>query len=326
MEPHVSHRRRLGVQGSRSTLPGWILAAALLLVPTGARGADIAIIKSSNLAPFNDAIVGFQTNCPGSIAEYDMEGNLERGHEITKKILENKPQVVLAVGVQAAAVARDDLKSIPVVFAVVANPESSGLVGVSNLTGVSLVIPVRTQLLTLKSIVPKVTRVGVIYNPRKTGAIIEEAFKAAKELGFVLIASKVDAKEDVPKALRAFSEGVDAFWMVPDPTVVSPESFRLILDFTFEKKVPFLAYAKPLVDQGALVSLAPSYSGMGAQACSIAKQVLGGASISKIPVAAPKGLELTFNLNTAKRIGVDNIAATAVGFAASEGYKISVSQ
>jgi len=306
-----------------------VLTLSLLIFLTSIRGeaADIVIIKSKNQALYNEAITGFKVNCTGhKISEYDMEENEVRGHQITAKAKSDKANLVFAVGSKAAVVAREDIKDVPVLFSMVLNPESYQLDGGGNVAGISLEVPVRIQLYTLKSIVPKVSKVGVIYNPKKTGNLIAEARKAAEEFGFVLVASKADTKEDLPRALRAFEEGIDAYWMVPDPTVVTSEGFATVLNYTLEKKVPFLAYSKAMVDKGALVSLAPNYASIGSQACSVAEQIVQGAiSPAQVSITPPKGLELTFNIKTAKQIGLENIAANAAIFAASQGYRINVS-
>jgi putative ABC transport system substrate-binding protein len=299
--------------------------AAFLLNIAVCSAAEVAIIKSKNIQSYNEAITGFTVNCNLKITEYDMEGNRDRGIQIAKKIGTDKPDLVFVVGAEAAVVAKDNLKDIPVLYAMVLDPAGKGIAG-ENIAGISLDIPVKTQLNTLKSISPKTVKIGVIYNPRKTGTLVEEARAAAKELGLTLIDSKIDTAEDVPRALRAFAEGIDAFWMVPDPSLGSEAAFKAILDFTLDKKIPFLAFSKAFVEHGALISLAANYANIGQQACTIATKIMQGTKPAKIGMNPPKGLELTFNLTTAKKIGIENIAANAISFAASEGYKISVSQ
>lgn len=304
----------------------YILTGILLFfIYCDAFSASIAIIKTKNLELYNEVITAFKTNCVARFTEYDMEDKESRGELIANKINNDKPDVVFVVGTKAAVIAKKLITDIPVIFAMVMNPENYDVAG-KNVTGISMVIPVYTQLYTLKSIVPKVSRVGVIYNPKQTGKMIEEGMSVSKQLGFTLVAAKVDSKEDVSRALRAFAEGIDAFWMIPDPTVWSRESFDTVLKFTLEKRVPFLAFSKSMVQAGALVSLAINYSELGKQACSVATKIIQGGSTKEYQLLPPKGLELTFNMNTAKLLGFQDIATNAVGFAASEGYKISVEQ
>jgi len=302
-----------------------IILALFLSLSVEAFSASIAIIKTKNLELYNEVITAFKTNCVARFTEYDMEDKESRGELIASKINADKPDVVFVVGTKAAVVAKKLITDIPIIFAMVMNPENFDVAG-KNVIGISMVIPVYTQLNTLKSIVPKVSRVGVIYNPKQTGKTIEEAMSVSKQLGFELVAAKVDSKEDVTRALRAFSEGIDAFWMIPDPTVWSRESFDTVLKFTLEKRVPFLAFSKSMVQAGALVSLAINYTELGKQACSIATRVIQGEKPNQYQLVPPKGLELTFNMGTAKLLGFQDIATNAVGFAASEGYKISVEQ
>ena len=303
-----------------------LVALFAFLLQSGLCGAaEIAIIKSKNIASYNEAITGFTVSCSAKITEYDMEGNRDRGIQITKKILNDKPDLVFVVGAEAALAAKDQIKNIPIIYAMVLDPVGKGIVG-ENIAGISLDIPVRSQLNTLKSIAPKSSKIGVIYNPRKTGPLVEEAKVAAKEMGLTIIDSKIDTPEDVTRALRAFAEGIDAFWMVPDPTLGSETAFKAILEYSMDKKIPFLAFSKAFVEHGALVSLSANYANIGQQACTFATKIQGGTKPSKIGMSPPKGLELTFNLNTAKKIGAENIAANCMSYAASEGYKISVSQ
>ncbi len=288
--------------------------------------ADVAIIKTRNLAPYNEAITGFTINCSAvRTKEYDMEENQSRGAEIAGQINQSKPSVVLAVGAPAAQIAKLYIdKSIPIVFVMVQSPEKIGLQDINNITGISLNIPVETQLRALKALVPAVSKVGVIYNPRNTANEITQAMRISNQLGFRLIAAKVDTPNDVTRALRAFAEGIDAYWMLPDITVM--QAFTTILNYTNERKIPFLASSKIMVDRGALVSLAPNYANIGSQGCGIVNQIIGGAKPSQIPISPPKGLELTVNLTAAKTLGLQSIATNAMTFAASEGYKISISQ
>lgn len=301
------------------------LTFLLIITALPARALEIAIFNSKNLANYNDAITGFKVNCSAKFSEYNMEESSARGEKISTLIQNSKPDLVLAVGIHAALTASRRIRDIPVVFAMVLNPQKYDLAG-ENITGVSLEIPVKTQLNTLKSIVPKISKVGVIYNPRKSRDLIKEAYKVAEDLELNLVTSKVDQPRDTPRAFRAFSAGIDAYWLIPDPTVVTREAFQMILDYTYKNSIPFMAFSKSFVDAGALVSLAPNYPNVGKQACEIAQQIIQGKKPSSIPVQSPKGLELTFNLNTSKKLGLDFIATQAITFAAREGYKINVTQ
>ena len=308
----------------RLTTLGLILLSLVLVRPAVA--ADIAVLKSKSLPPYNDAVIAFRTNCSGKYTDLDMDLNQAKGKAMVDEINQEKPALVFAVGMQAAKIARANVdKSIPVVFAMVLNPEREDLKA-ENITGISLEIPVDVQLAALKSIVPKAKKIGVIYNPKKMADLVASANEVASKRNLQIIASKVDSPDDTPRALRAFSDGIDAFWLIPDPTVVTPQAFRAILEFSQKSNVPFFAYNEAFVRAGALLSLGPNAESIGAQACQVAKRILNGESPKNIPIATPKGLELFLNMKTSEQLGLTSIAANAMSFSAKEGVKINVTQ
>ncbi len=302
-------------------------AALFALVSVeSATANDIVVLKSKSLPAYNDAVVAFKTNCSASYTEFDMDLDVDKGKEFVSKINAMKPALVYAVGKHAARMARFGVdSSIPVVFAMVLNPEREDLKA-DNVTGISLEIPVEVQLAALKAIVPKAKKVGVIYNPKKMNELVVAARQHATSQGLELIASKVDAPEDTPRALRAFSSGIDAFWLIPDPTVVTPEAFRAILEFSQKDNVPFFAYNEAFVKAGALLSLGPNAASIGGQACQMARRVMGGESAGSVAIAAPQGMELYLNMKTSEQLGLTSIAANAMTFSAREGVKINVTQ
>jgi len=232
-----------------------------------------------------------------------MNGNMEEGQRLTGKIRSFKPKLVLAIGTQAAIVAKQNLKDVPIVFCMVFNPEHYGLSS-KNITGVSLNVPVANQLVTLLQFVPKLKRVGVIYNKKKTGNLISEASEMAKRFNIRLVTAKVDSEKDVPKALRKLIGKIDVLWLVNDATVVNNESFRYILLLTLENRVPLMVFFENFVKAGALVGLSPDFCQAGNQAGEMSNRILSGKSPSDCQIEPPIFVRLAVNLKTARNIGL----------------------
>ena len=309
------------------TLTTCLATVCILLAAASSVAAnEIVVLKSSDLTSYNDAIVAFKTNCSAEYREFNMEQDVDKGRSYVARINEIKPDLVLAVGRHAARIARLGVNDeIPVVFAMVLNPQRDDL-KTDSMTGISLEIPVRVQLSALKAIVPRAKKIGVIFNPSQMNELVVEARETAKELDLELIASRVDQPEDTPRALRAFASGIDAFWLIPDPTVVTPQAFRAILEFSQKDNVPFFAYNDAFVKAGALLSLGPNPSTIGGQACQMARQIFAGTSPADIPITSPQGLELFLNMRTSEQLGLTSIAANAMSFSAREGVRINVTQ
>jgi len=313
-------------RGTAAILPALLGLAMVVLIAIPAHaGGEVAAVKSRNLKIYSDVLTGFSIEARARVVEYDMAGDLKRGKTIFQRIRSRRPTLILAIGTEAATLAVREITDIPVLFCMVPNPGKYDFTA-ANVTGISLNLPVKTQLATLQTIAPRTRNVGVMYNPKYSHKLIEEAFQSCEQLGMALIPSKVDRPEDVPRGTRAFLGRVDALWMVADPTLMNSRAFRALVDFTRKNKVPLFSISEKMVKAGALVSLAADPSSIGRQAGGMANKILRQrVSPEMIPVESPRGLEIAINLATAKGIGVEcDIALEVFTFAARNGYKISV--
>src|SRR5690554_619683 len=97
-----------------------IFAAVLVVLGAAphAGATDIVVLKSKSLPAYNDSVVAFKTNCGAKYTEFDMDLDEDRGAAFVEQINAEKPNLVFAVGKQAARAARAGVdKGIPVVFA-----------------------------------------------------------------------------------------------------------------------------------------------------------------------------------------------------------------
>jgi len=296
-----------GWKHTRHTLLWYVqitLGLLWLLPLTQARAQGIVILKSHDLEPFNQAMAGFVAACPMHITEYDLRGTKKEESSIIQRLTAAKPRLIVAIGPLAAQVARENLRDVPMIFVMVSNPPKHGLQG-SNLAGVSLDIPVQTQLARYKALVPTLKTLGVIYDSTKTGAMVAEARSTAATLGFQLLGAPVSTPKEVPAALRSLLGKIDALWMVPDDTVVTPESFKFLLLTAFENNLPFVTVSDIFVEAGALASLSPDYTDVGRQGCQLATDLESGRlRLAEVMVVPPAKVNLAINLKTASKIGL----------------------
>ena len=299
-------RVREGQQRPRYTRwCGLIIMGLLWLLPlTQARAQYIVILKSHDLEPFNQALAGFVAACPMHITEYDLRGTKKEESSIIQRLTAAKPRLIVAIGPLAAQVAREHLRDIPLIFVMVSNPPKHGLQG-ANLAGVSLDIPVPMQLARYKALVPTLKTLGVIYDPTKTEAMVTEARSTVATLGLQLLAAPVSTPKEVPAAVRSLLGKIDALWMVPDDTVVTPESFKFLLLTAFENNLPFVTVSDIFVEAGALASLSPDYTDVGRQGCQLATDLESGRlRPAEVMVVPPAKVNLAINLKTASKIGL----------------------
>ncbi len=293
-----------------------IYLVVIVIIPcfAGDRTVVIAVIKSQDIEPYNTALEGFnkalqKEGIKAQLFNYNMKGSEEGGHKISKKVISKKPDLVLTLGTKATQIAVQDIKDIPVVFSMVLDPVASGFVksmksSGNNLTGASMNIPIKVQFETLKAVVPKLKRIGVLYNVEENRVIIDRALTVAKGMGLELIAIAASSEKNVPRAMSNFGKGIDALWMVADKIVYSPPSRQFILLHTLKNKIPFMAISPQFVKSGALLALSCDNASIGRQSGELAVKILNGAQPTDLPITVPKKIRLAINLKTAERIGL----------------------
>ena len=298
-EGDLSQLRQTGV----SALFVFCLLLFLPSDPVGA--AEVVILKSADLAAYNQAVAGFKATMPPSTSftEHDMQGDVAKGRKLARKIRASSAEVVLAVGLKAALAAKLEIVDIPVVFCMVLDPIKNGL-NAPNMTGIRLEIPIERQLRTMRSVLPSLKRIGVLYDPEKTGHLVEEARLLAKSMGLELVVKEVNTEKEVPPALRALLSQVESLWLVPDSTVLTEDSLKFVLGTALDFNVPVIGFSSELVRSGALVGLSVSYEDVGRQAGLLARKILSEQARPFTTTFPPERLRLALNLNTARFLGI----------------------
>ncbi len=232
-----------------------------------------------------------------------MEGDVARGRKLARKVRASNADLVLAVGIKAALAAKLEIVDIPIIYCMVLNPEKNGLTA-PNMVGILLEVPVDRQLKEMRSVLPDLKRLGVLYDPENTGALVEDARRVAKFFGFDLITRVVRSEKDVPAMLRALMPQIDALWLIPDSTVLTEESISYLLTTTLDSNVPVIGFSSELVRNGALVGLSVNYEDIGRQAAILARKLLSAPQLKTPASFPPEKFQLALNLKTGKFLGV----------------------
>lgn len=279
--------------------------------PKTERNKTIAIvIRSQQIAAYNEAIDGFEEGCKGMDitvnAIYDLKGDTEESKRVIQAIRnrEQKPQLILAIGVLAATLAKDQFADIPVIFCMVINHERFNLRG-ANITGISSEASLEDQFTLLREILGLRKNVGVIYDPKKTGKIISDAINVAKKFEINLLKREVSSEREVDAALKDIINDIDALWIIPDGTVITKDSLDAILKNTLKKRLPTFCTSNALVKAGALISISPDYAYTGFQAAQLAQTLLNNQTITSLGIKQPDKLKLTINTHVAEMIGIN---------------------
>jgi putative tryptophan/tyrosine transport system substrate-binding protein len=270
-------------------------------------GKTAMVIKSQNLSAYNKVIEGFEAECiQNNItikSMYDLNGKMKIGHKTVRNIREEKPDVVLTIGVLATTIAKEEIKDIPIVFCMVINHERFQLAG-SNISGIAAEIAIEKQMKGFQTILNPLKNIGVIYDPSKTGNIVESAETKVKDIGMNLVKYEVNSTIEVPEAIEGLTGRIDALWLLPDSTVVTKKSFDLIKSTTLEKKIPLLCTSDVFVKAGALTAVFSDYKFVGRQAAQLAGEILERPSPGSLGIVNPDSFKLAINTDTAEKLGL----------------------
>lgn len=290
-----------------------VLAGAVLLshllVPPCLQSAEtkIAVMMSSKAEPFAQTAGGFREflarqGVQSSYEVITMGEDEEHAAAAVQRLKSIQPQLVLTVGAFATERTLNVFSEVPVVACLVLR--TGDLKQHRNATGVGLEFPIRTQFDWIHRILPQARTVGVLYNPGENQEKIEAAAEIARSMGMRLEAEKVSAPTDVPGALNNISRRADVIWGTPDSITLTPVIAKNVLLFSFRQNIPFIGPSATWVKAGALYSLDWDYNDLGAQCGELAWKILNGTRPADLPVAAPRRVQYSVNLSTARQMKV----------------------
>jgi len=272
------------------------IPALLLALP--AYAAELLIVQSQHRPAYdqavrliqNDCAVGAETLVLSDYAEFDL-GRIVR---------EEQPRLVIAVGDQALKEARK-LRRVPVVFTMALDTNEKNLG--ENITGVTLNVSPDNYFKLFKKL--QLQRIGVIYDPRRSGAYLARTRQAAAGSGVELIAIEVRSPRDVSSALARLKEhGVSGIWMLPDSTAVSQENVDAYFLFAQKQNLPVISFSRGYLAKGALAVLEVSRQAIGEQSCSLIKKLRKGAPAAELPVVDVNETALFTNDNVAAKLEI----------------------
>ncbi|MDD5223407.1 MAG: ABC transporter substrate-binding protein [bacterium] len=275
--------------------------ALVLLTSTTLRASEVFILQSSNLEVYSEVVAGVQEVYPQAKVAC-LPGDPAKNDALIEQLRHFQPSAILAIGAPAASTLREKIKDIPIVYCMISDPGRYDLSG-NNISGVSLKIRTQEQLQLFKKALPAIRRIGVLCDPGVSGQTIAEARTAAKDLNLLLIEKTVTRQTEIADSLNEIIWGVDALWMIPDPTVVSKESFQYLLEASISRRLPLFTFSDVFVKRGALLALAPDYPSIGRQAGQLIQKILQGQSPGGIPLVYAQG-SLVINRHTAQTLNI----------------------
>lgn len=234
---------------------------------------------------------------------------LQQLAELAADLVRLRVDVILGSGDLAPRVAQQATKTIPIV-AFSDDILGAGLIPTlsrpgGNMTGLTILSPELSvkRLEVLREIVPKLSRVAVLWDPTTGKSQVELTQKAARALDIRLQILEVRRASDLDHAfLAAQQERAEALNVFSSPFLAS--LFGDIIKLAAQHRLPAIYQWKEHAKAGGLVSYGPSLADLWRQAATIVAKVLSGAKPADLPVEQPTRFELVLNTKTAKSLNL----------------------
>jgi putative ABC transport system substrate-binding protein len=220
--------------------------------------------------------------------------------------------VIFANSTLVVAALQQATRSVPIVFAQVADPLSGGLVASlakpgGNITGFApfdYTMGAKWVEL-LKEIAPYVTHVGVIRDPTTTVSIGQLAAIQSAALTFGLEVSPLGGRDarDIERTVTEFAGGSKC-GLIATGGPLSGNNSDLIISLAARHRLPAVYPFRSFVTDGGLISYAPDPVDQNRQAAGYVDRILKGEKPADLPVQSATKFELVINLKTAKAIGL----------------------
>jgi len=190
------------------------------------------------------------------------EGRSDRLPDLAADLVRLKVDIIVASANTVALAAKKATRAIPIVMAAAGDPVASGLVESlarpgGNITGLSQMNTelVGKRLALLKEMVPKLSRVAVLWNPQGTTSPLswKEIQLPARELGVQLHSLEVRSPNEFAKAFEdATRARAGALAVMPDPVFTA--NIKRIADLAAKSRLPSVSHLREFVDAGGLVA------------------------------------------------------------------------
>jgi putative tryptophan/tyrosine transport system substrate-binding protein len=240
--------------------------------------------------------------------------DVESIQRFAKELVALQPDVILTQNTPTTASMLQQTRTIPIIFANVADPVGSGFVASlprpgGNVTGfitMEPTIPSKWVEL-IKEIAPRVARVAFLFNPATApyfGVYVNPFKAAAATFGVEPIIARVHDTSELETIIAALARDPNGGLVVmPDGFLVAhrAEIASLALRYRLPAVYPFRVFT----EVGGLLSYGNDLVDQYRRAAIYADRILKGEKPGDLPVQVPVKFELVINRKTAEALGLD---------------------
>ena len=236
----------------------------------------------------------------------------ERLPGLAVEFVQMKVDVIVTSGPAAISAAKKATTTIPIVFGSTQDPVREGFVKSlahpgGNITGLSNLAgdlgPKHLEM--LHSMVPKLSRVGVLMNPANPSntTALKNVQAAAQRTGVTILSLEARTAKEIENAFFMMAQKKAGAVIVARDALFNQQG-RQIVELAAKNRLPYITVYRESVEAGGLMSYAPNLTDQYRRAATYVDKILKGARPGDLPVEQPTKFELIINGKTAKALGL----------------------
>jgi putative tryptophan/tyrosine transport system substrate-binding protein len=305
---------------------GWPLAAQAQssgkLPTVGFLGASAASTQAQWTAAFVKRLneLGWIEGRTIAIEYRFAGGRNERFAELAAELVRLNVDVILTDG-GATLAAKKETSTIPIVFAVAADPVGGGYVSSlsrpgGNVTGSSVQASdtATKRLGLLREAIPGLRRLAILVNLNYAAAVREtgEVENAARDVQVETVRGEVRRVEDIAPAIEGLKGRAEGLYVCTDSFFNSNRG--LINSTALTAGLPTMHGIRATAEGGGMMSYSANFPALFRRAAEKVDKILRGAAPGDLPVEQPTQFDLMVNLKTAAALGL-TLPPTLIGLA-----------
>jgi putative ABC transport system substrate-binding protein len=291
-----------------------LLCSAMAMAAAPVMALTVSITQIVEHPSLDAASKGFQDVLREAGLEVEFkihvaQNNITTSQQIVTQIIDEKPDLILAISTPSAQHVVNTVKDVPILFTAVTDPVAAQLVASleqpgANVTGTSDMSPLAELIGIIREIQPEAKTLGTIYNSGEINSVVQIDIvkKACETYGFTLVEASTANNAGVTQAAQSLVGKVDAIFLPTDNTVIS--SYETVLKVGADHNIPIYPAEADSLAKGGSATLSLDYERLGRQTGEMAVKILrDGAKPADIPVELQKDFNLVYNGQFLEAIG-----------------------
>ena len=229
---------------------------------------------------------------------------------MANELVRLKVDVITTAGDLSTRIAQQATTTIPIV-ALVGFPVESGFAKSlsrpgGNVTGFAVIADELSvkRLEMLKEIVPRLSRVAVLWDPVTHERQLKAVETAARGLGLEVQVLRAKSESELAAAFEAASKGRAEAMLVLISPMYSGKRGELVR-LAAQYRMPAIYHTPAFTEVGGLIAYGPSLDEQWQKIAGTIDKILKGARAAELPFQQPTRFELDINLKAAREIGLD---------------------